>query len=609
MSTRSTPVLLPMPRRLTMLEGELSLPSGGRANLIHDITTDLLPAREVIGQALADCDCLLIHGNSDGQPRVELAIDSAIGHAEGYHLTIEPAVIRLTAADPAGAFYGAQTLRQLLRQSSGSLPCLRIEDWPDYPARGVMLDISRDKVPTMATLMELIDLLAEWKVNQLQLYTEHTFAYRDHAVVWQDASPLTAAEVQALDAYCRRHFIELVPNQNSFGHMERWLKHDRYRDLAECPDGAFYWDQHRPPATLNPQDPRSLELVRQLHAELLPNFTSRKFNVGCDETMELGMGRSKSLAETVGRERVYLDFLLKIHAGVAGHGRQMQFWGDIILHKPELIPELPKDVVALEWGYEADHKFEERLPKFADSGIPFYVCPGTSSWLSLAGRTDNAITNLHRAADIGLQHGAIGYLNTDWGDHGHLQYLPASLIPFACGAAVSWCRQTNPAERLLDQASLHAFRDASGQAARAFWDLGNVYQTIGRRRSNGSWLFFLLLFEPKPQQVEQVTLQNVEQTEAAIDAAMHMLDSAHICRPDSTLIEDEFRNTTAMLKHACRRAAWMLDPAMASPADLRDELEGLIKSHRRLWLARNRPGGLTDSVGRLERLRNDYAAS
>jgi hypothetical protein len=103
-----------------------------------------------------------------------------------------------------------------------------------------MIDVSRDKVPTLATLFMLVDLFAELKINQLQLYTEHTFQYANHPDVWRDASPITPAEIRQLDEYCRARFIELVPNQNSFGHMARWLKHPRYAALAEAPDGFTF---------------------------------------------------------------------------------------------------------------------------------------------------------------------------------------------------------------------------------------------------------------------------------------------------------------------------------------------------------------------------------
>src|SRR5690606_20575826 len=90
--------------------------------------------------------------------------------------------------------------------------------------------------------------------NHLELYVEHTFAYADHEVVWRDASPLTADDLRWLDGRCADAGIELVANQNTFGHMERWLRHDRYRSRAECPDGATNPFSGRPmaPATLAP---------------------------------------------------------------------------------------------------------------------------------------------------------------------------------------------------------------------------------------------------------------------------------------------------------------------------------------------------------------------
>ncbi|MBM3290353.1 MAG: hypothetical protein FJY92_09400, partial [Candidatus Hydrogenedentes bacterium] len=164
---------------------------------------------------------------------VHTVIDAdRVPHAQGYDLTIAAArgrapIVRVTAHDDAGAFYAEQTLMQLEQQAraKGCVPLCRIVDWPDFPDRGVMLDVARCKVPKMKTLYELVDLFASWKYNQIQLYTEHTFAYRNHPTVWHDASPMTPAQVRDLDAYCRARYIQLVPNQNSFAHMGRWLMH------------------------------------------------------------------------------------------------------------------------------------------------------------------------------------------------------------------------------------------------------------------------------------------------------------------------------------------------------------------------------------------------
>src|SRR6185295_19601229 len=106
---------------------------------------------------------------------VVASIDHKIEKREGYHLTIGEERIGIVARDGAGLAHGFATLTQLVRQFGKRLPQLHIEDHPEFAHRGVMLDISRDKVPTMATLFGLVDMLAEWKVNQFQLYMEHTF--------------------------------------------------------------------------------------------------------------------------------------------------------------------------------------------------------------------------------------------------------------------------------------------------------------------------------------------------------------------------------------------------------------------------------------------------
>ena len=127
-------------------------------------------------------------------PSRGIALDIIPDHSarpQAYRLAITPDSIDIRGNNEAGVFYAVQTLIQIISQAHKTLPCLLIEDWPDFPARGVMLDISRDKVPQMKTLFALVDLLSSWKINQLQLYTEHTFAYRDHREVWEKASPMT----------------------------------------------------------------------------------------------------------------------------------------------------------------------------------------------------------------------------------------------------------------------------------------------------------------------------------------------------------------------------------------------------------------------------------
>ncbi len=359
-------------------------------------------------------------------------------------------------------------------------------------------------------------------------------------------------------------------------------------------------------------DPGSLQLVRSLFDELLPHFSSKQFNVGCDETFDLGQGRSKDECERRGTERVYLDYLLQVHNEVAERGYTMQFWGDIIVQHPDLVPELPREASRWSGATRPTTRSRSTASSSPRSGIAFYVCPGTSSWCSIAGRTDNAIGNLRNAAESGLKNGAVGYLNTDWGDMGHWQVLPISFLGFAAGAAYSWALEANRTMDVPAVVSLHAFRDPTGAMGRVAYDLGNVYKSAGVLMPNSSLLFWTLQRD-FAQEMATRTGGTVDYASplAAIDKAMAPIATARMQRPDAALILAEFENTARMLRHACRRGQLIYDdreradPAATKQA-LDDDLRDIICEYERIWLARNRPGGLRESVGRLQSARLDY---
>src|SRR5208282_3083298 len=322
--------LLPCPRSLKLLRGAFTLPKQ---------SADLILGRARLWRAPVGVAPAGIHLNRDDSSS---ARDTHAPKKEFYALSISKDGIELSFRETGGLRAATATLRQLLRQYGRRLPCLKIRDWPDFPRRGVMLDISRGRVPKLETLFELVEHLADFKINELQLYTEHTFAYRKYKSVWQSWGALTGEEIRKLDARCRELGIDLVPNQNSFGHLRYLLEDPRLRKLAEVSEsyedasGGFI----RRPSTLAPNHAGTLSFLRRLYDELLPNFSSEFFNVGCDETWDLGRGQSKKLCGAKGKGRVYLDFLKQIHREVSARGKRMMFWGDIILKYPKLIREL-----------------------------------------------------------------------------------------------------------------------------------------------------------------------------------------------------------------------------------------------------------------------------
>ncbi len=545
--------------------------------------------------------------------------------AQGFRLTIDAGTVQIDHADVAGLRYARQLLDQIAAQTVGGvLPGIHVEDSPDVPVRAYMLDISRDRVPTRDTLERFVELLALARYNQLQLYVEHTFAYRDHRDVWRDASPVTPADLTWLDALCDESGIELVPNQNCFGHMARWLRHDAYRHLAECPDG---WEIVPgvlvPPSVLAPTADNA-DFALSLLDELLESFSSRQVNIGCDEPFELGMGVSSEAVAERGRGAVYVGHVRRIAEPLAARGHRVQIWADVLRLHPGLAAQLPSDTVPIAWCYEAPPPdgqpvrlpsrvieilerlgtdadsfggFEPNVAPLVEAEVPFWVAGGTSAWCSLVGRIDNARANLLDAAATAVAHGCEGMLVTDWGDNGHHQPPSVSFPPLVYGGAVAWGVDAN---RDLDLGAVldrHVFGDPSGAVSGALDRLGRLWRQTGRGAVNASPLsaglfrgeMHLVFGRPDPDRVHDVL--------TAIDDEIERLAAASPGVPDGDVTTRELTQAARMARHG----AWHLlgddgpdEAAMA--ADRAALVEGQIAS----WLDRSRPGGLRDSLARLD---------
>jgi len=520
---------------------------------------------------------------------------------ESYQLKISSEGIALNAKTETGWFRGLTTLGQIVRECLYALPCLLIEDGPDLSERGYMLDISRCKVPTQDALYELIDTLSALKYNQLQLYTEHTFAYRNHQTVWENASPLTAEEIQSLDTYCYNRYIELVPNQNSFGHMDRWLRHDAYRRLAECPNGYMHpllgpleWG-----GTLKPNE-ESIAFICELYDELLPNFRSNRVNVGGDEPWELGQGWSEDLVKEHGKHRVYIDHLSRIHDLVDTRGKTMQLWGDIVLEAPELARELPKNCLGIIWGYEANHPFEEQCQVFGNSRIPFYVAPGTSAWNSIGGRIQISLLNIEEACRQAVNHGAQGMLLTDWGDFGHHQFPFTSYYAIIGASALSWNQSSNGEYNLDDAVDSTFLRDTSLATAKAIFELSKIVNSFQYKPDNRTLLNDLLMSNGRKlrDQLGHTSARELEQGRERLCEFISLTKADKPSWKANDLVSRELLFTSELLEFATRKG---LNAFSEVDGDLQEEKGRLVGDYKSLWLARNRPGGLGESAAYLEK--------
>jgi len=216
--------------------------------------------------------------------------------------------------------------------------------------------------------------------------------------------------------------------------------------------------------TLNISDPEALPLITGMLGEFMPLFRSRHFNLCADETFDLGKGRGQEAMAAVGEGVYYIDFVEKLCRFIAQSGRKPMFWGDIVIQHPDALAKLPKDTICLNWGYSPEET-EDASRTLAQAGAVQYVCPGVSGWNRIMNRIPDSYRNIARMAAYGRKHGAIGLLNTDWGDYGHINDPRFSLPGMVIGAHCSWSAEELPLATFLEEISRLTYLDGSGKVA------------------------------------------------------------------------------------------------------------------------------------------------
>jgi hypothetical protein len=363
--------------------------------------------------------------------------------------------------------------------------------------------------------------------------------------------------------------------------------------------------------TLNPTDKRSIALLDDLYSELFPVIESEDVHVSGDEPWELGKGRSKTRADRVGLGRVYLDFMLKVRDICLRHDKRMNMWGDILLNHPEVIPELPADVVACNWQYTVNNP-KGRIPRthlFRQAGLPLVCCPGTNNWQSHGSRMQTATDNVSVFAGVALENDAEGLVHTEWGDFGHRNTLATALYSFSHAAAHAWHHEGVDDKTHLERFAFHTFGDDGGALAKALRVLGDdkswawsyhatIYSLADPEKAFGTfyWPGF------------GVRLDEVELDDAYVRKHIAELESTEL--PGPATVDDPFLSTMLeeiALARWMEELAWKRLPMFRTiqagkpvPPDRLNEhadgMDAMTREFARMWKKVNRPSRMRDNT-------------
>jgi hypothetical protein len=479
--------IIPQPKQLSMTPDVFRLKRDTRIVLADARSEDdRFAAKDFVDDIKETASVTLTIGKGKGRgeilvgqidlPQIQSALKRSGGDAnpnsneEGYVLVVDANQVIVAGRTATGTFYGLQTLKQLVRGDGldAYIPGVKIADWPTMKWRAVSDDISRGPVPTLEYIKRQIRTEAAFKLNMHSFYMEHTFASESHPLIGPPGGSLTPTEIRELVVYARRYHVELVPEQQTFGHLHKALRLEKYADLAETPYGDV----------LSPQQEGSYKLVADWYRELNELFPGRFFHIGADETFELGEGQSREAAKARGVGAIYFEHLNRVRDVLKPYNRRLMFWGDIALHHPDLIGNIPKDMIVMNWQYGARDDFASSINPFKNAGLEQFVCPGAQNWNQVFPNLEAATKNIPNFGRDGQKAGAIGMMNTTWDDDGEALF-EATWYSIVLGAAASWQEGAVDVEKFDHNFDWAFFRHQGDQFVKAERALGSVNALLG----------------------------------------------------------------------------------------------------------------------------------
>lgn len=299
-----------------------------------------------------------------------LAVDSTMGHPEGYKLQITPEKVLLTGGSEAGVFYGIQTIHKALPilkdgKVAAALPAGTVTDFSRFRYRGFMIDVGRHFFP-VSYLKQMIDLMALHNINyfhwhltedqgwriEIKKYPKLTEigSKRDSTIIdWEtkkfDGKPhsgfYTQDEAREIVRYAADRFITVVPEIDLPGHTTAALA--SYPELGctggpykvLCSFGVF-------PDVLCAGNDQTLQFTKDVLDEIMDIFPSEYIHIGGDECpksrwekcpkcqakiKELGI---KALPKHSKENQLQTYFMSELEKEINAHGRRMLGWDEVL---------------------------------------------------------------------------------------------------------------------------------------------------------------------------------------------------------------------------------------------------------------------------------------
>jgi hypothetical protein len=355
-----------------------------------------------------------------------LSVNEKSPGPEGYILEVNSNKVFIAGCDDAGAFFGLQSLRQLIDAGNGKkVQGLKVRDWPSFPFRAIRLYVPGPEniaffkrfMRDFMSLYKFNKVIIELNCMRLDKHPEVNAGWIEFSKSLQysrsnstegvrgeeknsshfdcgDGFIIEKSDVRDIVEYATENFLEVIPEIPSLTHGY-WLL-TRHPELAEYPGDKW-------PDTYCPSNPESYKLMFDVYDEYIDVIKPKMIHIGHDEWWGAPLDvcplcKGKDFSE------LFAGDINKIHTYMAGKGIKIAMWGDYLLEsvrdkgpqkrtsstgvkyqtpggtRPEIVREsIPKDILIFNWFWKDQDK-EMELQKFGFKQLYGNFTPNITNW-------------------------------------------------------------------------------------------------------------------------------------------------------------------------------------------------------------------------------------
>ncbi|MBD3187176.1 family 20 glycosylhydrolase, partial [Candidatus Bathyarchaeota archaeon] len=371
---------------------------------------------------------------------------AALFAQQGYTLTSKGETITIVANHERGLFYGITTLLQVAG-NHGIIPEISILDYPSMEIRGVSDENARGQAGSVEGLKRYVRYLGLMKINTLQMNLEDMFRSKSHPKSSDEyRGSYSKEEINEICDHAKKYHVDISPIQTTGGHYDNVFLLPEYKHLAEFEHVAMCFD------ISNPEIYSYLEDIIQEEVNAWNTTTS--FHMACDESWDVGKGRSRKLVERIGIGNAYLEHYTKCYhiiktALERKHGTgnfRIYIYHDILINHTEVLEGLPRENLVIDyWRYSPKEKYPD-LEKIIAHGFDFVVSPSVMDYQRIHPSLSNSEKNIinlitfayKKSKEMNAWRQFKGQVNTSWGDYRNENPRDLRLYGYALCATVSW---------------------------------------------------------------------------------------------------------------------------------------------------------------------------